>query len=73
MMTPAFNNLLCFNFMRCTKKVSKLINRPVVSLFDTRVSGTGTEMIAQCVYPNTRAELSIIHPGMTKDSQFQEI
>ena len=51
MLTPAFNHLLCFNFMRCAKKVSKLINRPVVSLFGTRVSGTGTEMIAQYVYP----------------------
>jgi len=38
---------LCFNLMRCAKKVSKLINRPVMSLFGTRVSGTGTEMIAQ--------------------------
>jgi hypothetical protein len=28
--------------MRCAKKVNKLINRPVMSLFGTRVSGTGT-------------------------------
>jgi hypothetical protein len=37
--------------MCCAKKVSKLINHPVVSLFGTRVSCTGTEMITQCVYP----------------------
>jgi hypothetical protein len=51
MMTPVFNHLLCCNFVCCAKKVSKLINHPVVSLLDTRVSGTSTEMIAQCVYP----------------------
>jgi hypothetical protein len=45
MLTPTFNHLLCFNFIRCAKKVRKLINRPVVSLFGTRVSSTGTEMI----------------------------
>jgi hypothetical protein len=50
-LTPVFNHLLCFNFIRCAKKVNKLINRPVVSLFGTRVSSTGTEMIDQCVYP----------------------
>jgi hypothetical protein len=33
-------NLLCFNLMGCAKKVSKLINRPVVSLLDTRMGGT---------------------------------
>jgi hypothetical protein len=50
MMTPALNHLLCFNLCRCAEKVSKLINRPVVSLLVTRVSGTGTEMITQCIY-----------------------
>jgi len=44
--TSVFNHLLCFNFTCCAKKVSKLINRPVVSLLGTRVSGTSTEMIA---------------------------
>jgi hypothetical protein len=43
--------MLCFNLMCCAKKVNKLINQPVMSVFGTRVSGTGTEMIAQCVYP----------------------
>jgi len=28
---------LCFNLMRCAKKVSNLINHPVVCLFGTRV------------------------------------
>jgi hypothetical protein len=37
--------------MSCTEMVSKLINRPVVSLFDTRVSGTSGKMVAQTVYP----------------------
>jgi hypothetical protein len=50
MLTPAFNHLLCFNFVRCAKKVSKLINRPVVSLLGTRMGGTSTEMITQCIY-----------------------
>jgi hypothetical protein len=31
-LTPTFNDLLCFNFMCCTEKVSKLINHPVVCL-----------------------------------------
>ena len=44
--------------MRCAKKVSKLINRPVVSLLVTRVSGTGTEMIASCIYPKFPATTS---------------
>ncbi len=43
-----------FNFCRCPEKVRKLINRPVVSLLGTRVSGTSTEMITQCIYLNHR-------------------
>jgi hypothetical protein len=50
MLTPALNHLLRFNLCRCAEKVSKLINRPVVSLLGTRVSGTSTEMITQCIY-----------------------
>ncbi len=50
MLTPAFNHLLCFNFLCCVKKVSKLINHPVVILLDTRMGGTSTEMITQCIY-----------------------
>jgi len=46
MLTPAFHHLSCCSFVRRAKKVSKLINRPVVSLLGTRVSGTRTEMIA---------------------------
>ena len=49
-LTPAFNHLLCFNFVRCVEKVSKLINHPVVSLLGTRVCGTSTEMITQSIY-----------------------
>jgi hypothetical protein len=40
-----FNHLLCFNLMRCAKKVSKLINHPVVCLFGTRVGGTRVNLI----------------------------
>ena len=47
--TPAPSHLLCFYFVVCAKEVSKLINRPVVSLFGTRVGGTGANMIAESV------------------------
>jgi hypothetical protein len=36
----------------CVKEVTKLINHPVVSLFDTRVRGTGANMITQSVNDN---------------------
>jgi len=55
MLTPVFNHLLCFNLLRCSKKVRKLINRPVISLLGTRVSGISTEMITQCIYPKLPA------------------
>ncbi len=48
-LTPAPNHLLRLYFVGCAKEVSKLINRPVVSLFGTRVSGTGANMIAESV------------------------
>ena len=48
-LTPAPSHLLRFYFVGCAKEVSKLINRPVVSLFGTRVSGTGANMIAESV------------------------
>ncbi len=48
-LTPAPGHLLCFYFVGCAKEVSKLINHPVVSLFGTRVSGTGANMIAESV------------------------
>ncbi len=47
MLTPAFNHLLCFNFVCCAKKVSKLINHPVVNLLGTQMGGTITEVIAK--------------------------
>jgi hypothetical protein len=50
MLTPAFNHLLRFNLCRSAEKVSKLIILPVVSLLDTRVSGTSTNMITQGIY-----------------------
>ena len=49
MLTPAFSHLLRFHFVRCAEKVSQLINRPVVSLFGTRMSCTSTEMISHRV------------------------
>jgi hypothetical protein len=44
--TPAFGNVLRLGFMRSTEKVSQLLNRPVMSLFGTRMSGTSTEMVS---------------------------
>ena len=43
-LTPAPNHLLRFYFVGCAKEVSNLINRPVVSLFGSRVNGTGCHM-----------------------------
>ncbi len=48
-LTPAPSHLLRFYFVGCAKEVSKLINRPVVSFFGTRVSGTGANMIAESI------------------------
>jgi hypothetical protein len=50
MMTPDFNHLVGLGFVRCAKKVRKLINHPVVSLLGTGMGGTSTEMITQCIY-----------------------
>ena len=48
-LTPAPNHLLCLYFVGCGKEVRNLINFPVVSLFDSRVSGTGANMISESV------------------------
>jgi hypothetical protein len=48
-LTPTPNHLLRFYLVGCAKEVSRLINRPVVSLFGTRVSGTGANMITESV------------------------
>jgi hypothetical protein len=48
-LTPVPNHPFRFNFVGCAEKVSKLINRPVVSLFVSRVSGTGCHMVAESV------------------------
>ena len=45
MLTPTFNDLLCFYFMCCAEKVSNLINRSVVCLFGTRVGGTRVKVV----------------------------
>ncbi len=45
MMTPDFNDLLCFRHMCSEEKVSELINCPVVGLFGTRVSGTRAKVV----------------------------
>jgi hypothetical protein len=44
-LTPTFNELLCFNLIRCEEKVSNLINHPVVCLFGTRVGGTRVKVV----------------------------
>jgi hypothetical protein len=50
MLTPDFNHLVGLGFVCCEKKVSKLIDCPVVSLLGTRMGGTSTEMITRCIY-----------------------
>ena len=49
-LTPASRHLLCFYFVGCVKEVINWINHPVVSLFVTRVGGTGSNMVAKIVY-----------------------
>jgi len=44
-LNPGFTHLLRFRFDRCAKKVSKLLDRPVMFLFDTRVGGTGAKVV----------------------------
>ena len=46
-LTPVPNHLLRFYFVGCAKEVSNLINRPVVSLFGSRVSGAGANVVAK--------------------------
>ena len=38
--------MLSLGVMCGTEKVSQLLNRPVMSLFDTRMTGTSTEMVS---------------------------
>ena len=47
-LTP--NHQLRFYFVGCTKEVSNLINHPVVSLFGSRVNGTGVDVVVKRVY-----------------------
>ncbi len=61
-LNPDFNHFLCFNLRRCAEKVCKLINHPVVRLLGTRVRGTSTEMISQCIY--------LEFPGSTRRKWF---
>ena len=49
-LTPVPNQLLCFYFVGCVKEVSNLSNLPVVSLFGSRVSGTGANVVVKSVY-----------------------
>jgi hypothetical protein len=46
MSNPAVSNVLRLGVMRGMEKVSQLLNRPVMSLFGTRMSGTSTEMVS---------------------------
>ena len=50
LLTPSSSNLLRFHFVCCAEKVSELINRPVVRLLGTRVTGTSVEMITKIIY-----------------------
>jgi hypothetical protein len=61
MSTPAFSYVLRLDFMWCAEKVSQLLNRPVMSLFGTRMSGTSTEVVShriQLKLPATEGILS---------------
>ena len=49
-LTPSPIHLFRFYFVGCVKEVSNLITRPVVSLFGSRVSGTGANVVAKSVY-----------------------
>ena len=49
-LTPAPSHLLRFYFVGCTKEVTNVINRRVVSLFGTQVGGTGANMVAMSIY-----------------------
>ena len=49
-LTLAPSHLLSFNLVRCAKEVSNLINHPVVSLFGSRVTGTGANVVAKSFY-----------------------
>jgi hypothetical protein len=44
--TPVFSNVLCLGVMCGAEKVSQLLNRLVMSLFGTRMSGTSIEMVS---------------------------
>ncbi len=46
MSTPGFSYVLCLDIIRCVEKVRQLLNRPVMSLFGNRMSGTSTEMVS---------------------------
>ena len=46
MSTPAFSTVLRLGVMCGAEKVNQLFNRPVMSLFDTRMNGTSTEMVS---------------------------
>ncbi len=48
MSTPDFSNMLCLGVM-CGGEKNQLINRQVMNLFDTRMSGTSTEMVSHLI------------------------
>jgi hypothetical protein len=58
MSTPAFSNVLCLGAMCGVEKVSQLHNRPVMSHFDTRMSGTSTEKVAHRIQQKLPATTS---------------
>jgi hypothetical protein len=45
MMSPTFNDLLCFDYMCRAEKVNYLMNHPVVCLFGTLVGGTRVKVV----------------------------
>ena len=49
-LNPVPSHLLSFYCVGCVKEVRNLINLPVVSLFGTRVGGTGGNMVVKRVY-----------------------
>ena len=49
MSTPAFSNVFRLGVICGTEKVSQLLNRPVMNLFDTRMNGTSIEMVSHLI------------------------
>ncbi len=68
--------MLYLGFLFGTTKVSQLINRPVMSRFDTRMNGTSTEMVShriQMKLPGTTNRYRVLSNDLSQPThQFKE-